>query len=279
MWPSVAKLLLAGLHPLTIALYVQIVPGLLFLLTLRGFRLPARDRPLLLATAVLGGTLGPISYLFGLERTTAVDAALLGNTEALFTILFGFALLGERINRPAYGAMAAIALGAFMVTTEWRFGDVQFFTYIVGNLLLIAAAGFWALNGTGSTVLLRRVRILPLLTAQFLVGTAFMLPIAAVSGAPLIPSIGIVPGLVFLGLSGVAAFSVLYFHAFRTIGVMRTGSILSTSSIWGVLIALVLFPEQALGLWQVVGGALMIVALIALYRFSEGPPSRHKPKR
>jgi hypothetical protein len=46
---------------------------------------------------------------------------------------------------------------------------------------------------------------------------------------------------------------------------MRTGAVLPTSALWGILVALLLFPNETLSGVQVLGGALMVGALAVFY--------------
>jgi drug/metabolite transporter (DMT)-like permease len=71
--------------------------------------------------------------------------------------------------------------------------------------------------------------------------------------------------LILLAVSAVGVFSVLFFYAFRTIGAMRTGAVLPTSALWGILVALLLFPNETLSGIQILGGALMVGALAVFY--------------
>ena len=82
--------------------------------------------------------------------------------------------------------------------------------------------------------------------------------------------------LVLLAVSAVGVFSVLFFYAFRTIGAMRTGAVLPTSALWGILVALYLFPNETLSAIQVLGGALMVGALAAFY-LSRKPSKTEAP--
>ncbi len=273
MWATVAKLVLQEANELTIVLYTQLIPGLVFLPWLVKHRFPRRDLKFLLAITFLAGVVAPISYFFGLGRTTSANAALLSDTESLFTITFAFVFLGERLRPRAYVAIVGIALGAFLVATQLDFTNVAFLTYLEGNLFLMAAACFWGMNNNGITVLSRRnPRSLPMISLQLLIGAAIMVPINLAAGAPFTMSPIAAVGVVFLGLTGVGTFTVLFYFAFRTIGAMRTGAVLSTSALWGVLIALTVFPEQGLGFWQIAGGALLVGATVALYVFGEGRP-------
>ncbi len=265
IWPSLSKLVLNEVHPLVIAFLIQLIPGIGLSPSLRGVRIARSDWRLVLLASLVGAVAGPILYFYGLERTTAANSVLLSNSESLFTIMLAYAVLGERATPREYVALAGIAAGAFLVTTQLRFGDMRFLEFLIGNSMLVAAAACWGVSNTVSTILLRRIKIVPLLEIQLLIGAAVYAPIVLLAGAPLAVPLPVLPILVLLSLSAVGVFSILFFYAFRTIGAMRTGAVLPTSAMWGILLALYLFPNDTLGAVQVAGGALMILALIAFY--------------
>ncbi len=265
IWPSLSKLVLAEVDPLVIAFLIQLIPGIGLSPSLRGVRIARSDWKLVLLASLVGAVAGPILYFYGLKRTTAANSVLLSNSESLFTIMLAYAVLGERATRREYVALAGIAAGAFLVTTQLRFGDVRFLEFLIGNAMLVAAAACWGVSNTVSTILLRRIKIVPLLEIQLLIGAAVYAPIVLLAGAPLAIPLSVLPILVLLSLSAVGVFSILFFYAFRTIGAMRTGAVLPTSALWGILLALYLFPNDTLGAVQIVGGALMILALVAFY--------------
>ncbi|TMA07151.1 MAG: DMT family transporter [Methanobacteriota archaeon] len=180
-------------------------------------------------------------------------------------MLFAYAFLRERATRREYLALGGIAVGAFLVTTQLRFGDVRFLEFLVGNVMLVTAAACWGSSNTMSTVLLRRIPIVTLLEVQLLIGAAVFAGIVAFTGTSLAVPLDVLPALVLLSLSAVGVFSVLFFYAFRTIGAMRTGALLPSSALWGILVALYVFPTETLSPVQVLGGALMIGSLIAFY--------------
>lgn len=274
MWATVAKLVLNETHELTIVLYTQLVPGLLFLPWLVKYGFPRRDLPFILGITFLATVVAPVLYFLGLAKTTSANAALLSDTESLFTIVYAFVFLRERLRPRGYLALIGIALGAFVVATQLDFSSVAFFGYLEGNLLLIGAAAFWGMNNNGVTYLGARIpRLIPFIALQLLLGAAFMIPINVALGAPFLVTPRAAAGIVFLGLTGIGTFTVLFYYAFRTIGAMRTGAVLSTSALWGVLIALLVFPDQTLGFWQITGGALLVGATVALYVFGEGKPA------
>ena len=265
LWANLSKLVEVSVPPLTIALYTQFLPGLLFLPALGRHRVPRKDTPLLALITLAGAVGAPLVFYYGLTGTTAANAALLSNSESVFTVVIAFAFLGERLSHRGYVALAGIVVGAFTVTTGLSFGGLASVQYLAGNLLVILATFFWGVDNNGSAVLSQRSRILPMISAKLLLGAAVLLPILVVAGTPLVPS-GPDAWLVFvIAFVCVAGFTLLFYFALRTIGAMRAGSILATSALWGVLISLVLFPGEPLTPAQLAGGALMVVATIALY--------------
>jgi len=267
LWANVSKLAERSIPPLTIALWTQILPGLLYLPSFARHRLPRKDVPLLVLISCAGAVAAPAVYYYGLQGTTAANASLLSNAESVFTVVIAFTFLGERLTRRGYLALAGIVLGAFTVTTELQLGNLGAVEFLAGNLLLILGTFFWGVDNNGSTILGRRSRILPMISAKLLLGSALLVPILVATGAPLLPTGPDAWLVLVLAFGGVASFTVLFYHSLRVIGAMRAGSILSTSALWGVLISLALFPGQPLTPVQLVGGVLMIVATIALYVF------------
>jgi len=265
IWPTLSKLVLNALSPLAIAFLIQVIPGVALLPFIRRVRFQRADWKLIVVSGVIGAVVGPLIYFYGLERTTAANSVLLSNSESLFTMLFAYAFLRERATRREYVALAGIAVGAFLVTTQLRFGDVRFVEFVVGNVMLVTAAACWGSSNTMSAVLLRRIPIVTLLEVQLLIGAAVFAGIVVFTGTSLAVPVDVLPALVLLSLSAVGIFSVLFFYAFRTIGAMRTGAVLPSSALWGILVALYVFPTETLGPVQVLGGVLMVGSLIAFY--------------
>jgi drug/metabolite transporter (DMT)-like permease len=272
LWANLSKLVETSVPPLTIALYTQFLPGLLFLPALVRHRVPRKDAPLLALITLSGAFAAPVAFYVGLTQTTAANAALLSNSESVFTVVIAFAILGERLSRRGYVALAGVVVGAFTVTTGLQLGNLASAQYLAGNLLVILGTFFWGVDNSGSAVLSQRSRIVPMISAKLLLGAALLLVVIIPAGAPLVPS-GPEAWILFVIAFGcVAAFTLLFYYSLRTIGAMRAGSILSTSALWGALISLILFPGEPLSPAQVAGGVLMVVATIALYVFGSGRP-------
>ncbi|MCI4371173.1 MAG: DMT family transporter [Thermoplasmata archaeon] len=274
VWPSLSKLVLTeGVHPLVIGFLVQLVPAIVLLPTIRRVRISRKDWRLIVLGSLSGSVGGPILYFYGLELTTASNAVLLSNSESFFTIILAYAFLAERATGREYVALGGIAIGAFLVTTQLRFGDVQFIEFFIGNAMLVAAASCWAVSNVVSTTLVRRIPIVPLLDLQLVIASVAFAPILLVTGTPLDVPLPVVPLVILLSFIAVGAFSLLFLYAVRKIGAMRTGAVLPTSALWGLLLALYLFPNEVLSGVQLLGGGLMIGSLVGFYVLRGPTPS------
>jgi len=266
IWPTLSKLVLdAYVDPLAIAFLIQVIPAGALLPFVRRVRIERADWKLIALSGIVGAVVGPLIYFYGLRLTTASNAVFLSNSESLFTILLAYAFLRERATRREYLALGGIAIGAFLVTTQLRFGEVGLPEFVIGNAMLVAAATCWGGSNTMSAVLLRRIPIVFLLEIQLLIGAAVFAGIVVFTGTSLDVPLAILPSLILLSLSAVGMFSVLFFYAFRTIGAMRTGAVLPSSALWGILVALYVFPNETLSPVQILGGVLMVGSLIAFY--------------
>ena len=65
-----------------------------------------------------------------------MSAALLSNTEAMFTVVFAFTFLKERLSVAGYLAAAAILAGAVIVTLDLGQGGGAIGATLLGNVLL-----------------------------------------------------------------------------------------------------------------------------------------------
>lgn len=265
---TLSKIVLdAGLDPLAASLYTQAIAGIVYLPTLRRNTFHRGDWRFVLFLATVGGVLAPILYFVGIQRTTAGNAALLQNGEPLFTVVFAYLLLKERVNAREWVLIAVVVLGAMIVATNLEFTPAAFAGFWLGNALLIGASACWGLDDIASAVVTRRTSIPAVLSARLLLGSAILVPVLWALGTPLgVPAAAILPLLV-LSLLTIAVYAVVLYRAFQLIGPLRSGAVLSSSALWGVLIALYVFPTQVPSAVQLLGGAMMVLALVGLYVF------------
>lgn len=218
----IAKVILgAGVSPWVLAglLYTGSGVGLgLFRLVTRRRRVhvPARQRPRLLATIVLGGMVGPVLLMAGLLNTPAATASLLLTTEGALTAVVAWTIFREHVTVPLVVGMVFIVVGAVLLTG----GGSLALSWPA--LAVVGACACWAVDNN-LTRDLDDVDSTWLAAARGLIAgpTNLVLALVVVGHlpSPLASSAAALLGLFSYGIS-----IVLFINALRYLGTARTGA-------------------------------------------------------
>ena len=246
-----------GVPPLSALVMAQSLASVAFLPWALRTRPKRADAGLFLLWGLNGAAISPFLWFAGVPLTTATEAALLANLEALFTVVFAYLFLHERVPRRGYLGIAALLAGAIAVTTEFDFVTFRFAEHLLGNTMLILSAVGFGIDNNVSRVLIRTYDRRGIPFYKLWIGLAVIIPITLVLRLPYPVNGETLPLILFLGLGGVAAIMWFFYIAFQEIGAMRSGAIISTSALFGVAIAFGVFgdlPSAA----QLGGGLLMV---------------------
>lgn len=224
----------------------------------RGFGaslLRLREWPWLLGAIACGGVLGPVLLMQGLTRTSAADASLLLNLEAVLTALLAWIAFRENTDRRVVLGMALIVAGGVVLawpTGAAAHGDLR------GVLAVAGACLCWAIDNN----LTRKVSAAD---ALFVAGTKGLvagltnLALALLLGARL-PSAAVGGEAMAIGLAGYGLSLALFVIALRGLGAARTGAYFSTAPFIGAAIAIVWLHEPASDAFWI-AAALMIAGV------------------
>jgi len=240
-----AKLLLGSVSPVLLAglLYLGAAAGLwlhrVIAPSTNETRLKRGDAPNLAGVVLMGGILGPLLMLFGLDRVTALAGSLLLNLEAPLTVLIAVTLFREHLGRHAAAATALIVGGALILKLEP--GALGADT--VGVLLLAGACLCWALDNNLTQRLSLRdpfavVRVKTLAAGVFNTGLGLL-----VSGGQL-PNAKYVVGAMFLGSISYGISVVLDAYALRLVGAAREAAYFATAPFVGAVASLFLLQDS-----------------------------------
>lgn len=278
--PTGTKYSLDGFGPITLLL-VELATATvaLWLLVLgRGYR-----RPVSWSRVLVLGVLEPgLAYLlitFGLQWTTASNAALLGGLESGFVVMLAAVFLRERAGWSVVAAVAIALLGMVVLEGSTTFGAPGF-----GDLLMTAGS----LSAAAYTVVARRLAPeedpLTVTAHQFAVGTALVLPLALMrwaNGAEVVPlhvplRFWLIAALV--GVGGFAISFVLYNDAIVRIAAGPAGVIINLAPAFGLTSAVWWLGEQ-LTLSRTVGAVLIGLSVVMFvsvetHRWSGPRPTR-----
>ena len=265
--------LAGGASPLLVAglLYagaaVVLVPVAVFRVARGRARLPGRaDWRDLAWVTVLGGMLGPVLLVVGLERLSSSVASLLLNLEAVATVLVGAAVFREHVGRRGWVALGlVVAGGAVLVGAPEGSFDA------LGAMAVAGACACWGMDNNLS----RRLSLEDAVVIAGAKAAGAALPMLALwavigdrSGSP-----GLV-GLLAVGAIGYGVSIVLDLVALRQLGASREAVVFATAPFVGAAVGLLL--GNPLGVAGAAAGALMAAGVAVLLREDHDHLHRHE---
>jgi drug/metabolite transporter (DMT)-like permease len=264
-----AKLLLGTMSPWQLAGLLYLGSGLglsLYRLLRRAppVHLPRHEWPWLAGAIVVGGIVAPLLLMAGLAAMPASGAALLLNAESVFTALLAWFLFGENVNRRVALGLAAIALGAVVLSWpgEARFGSP------VAALLVLGACLAWGLDNN----LTRRVALADatwIAALKGLAAGAVNLALASALGAAW-PGPGTLAAALALGFLAYGVSLALFVIGLCHLGAARAGAYFAVAPFCGAALALVLGESASPALFAA-GGLMALGVWLHLTEQHEHP--------
>ena len=282
MTATLNKIVLEDVHPLIVAGLIYFIAGIVLLcvrlsplqnLVLSMMETPTktdtlitrRDLQILAVVILSGAIIAPFLFLYGLDETTAVNASLLSNTEAVFTVFIAFLLLNERGTRKDYVAILLLIIGAMFVTTNAEFQKLSLTREILGNMLVVGACLFWGIDNNLSKLVSKKRDLVSITALKCSIGGGILLILSIFLKVNFQIPLYSIPYLFSVGAFGIG-FSILFFlFALREIGSMKTGVIFSTSSLFGAALAFIMLKEN-FSMIQLIAGFVMLLGVYILYR-------------
>lgn len=206
----------------------------------------------------------PYIVFYGLKLTNASFSSLLINAEFLFSILLAVFILKERPGKTAY--IGIILIFAGLIILNFKIYDVAFFqnNSFIGNMLIINATFFWALDNNISKIILQReIPIIKIIQLKSLIGGLLSFSIVFISSISFTINIYQVPNLLFLSLGGFAGSLFLFLKGMKEIGTIKSVMIFSISSIFGVIFAFA-FLKENIDAWRLILSTLIMISGIYL---------------
>lgn len=122
----------------------------------------------LLAIGIIGGAVPFALFFTGLTKTAAVNAGLIHKTLFLWVLLLGIPLLKERLTRPQWLGIGALFAANLIV------GGFTGFKYNSGELMILGATLFWAIENIIAKITLRDISSLIVASARMTIGSLLL---------------------------------------------------------------------------------------------------------
>jgi drug/metabolite transporter (DMT)-like permease len=260
----ISKILLDGVSPQLLAglLYLGAALGVLPLVLRLDRRIypwhyPLRSRWLLLGAILFGGMLGPLFLLLGLRQASAGSVAIWLNLEAVATVLLGYFLFRDQLDR--WGWLGALCMILASMLLSWGEGSAG----VRAGVLVALACTCWGLDNH-FTALIDGITPAESTFWKGIVAGILNIVVALLLGAGQgVPSWQIIAGALVVGVFSYGFSIVLYIMAAQQTGATRSQLLFSTAPFWGVLLAVVLLGEQ-ISPAQIGAGGLAIVSILLL---------------
>lgn len=263
-----AKPLVSSVDPVLLASMVYIISAI----TLSPFaqkkkkKITKRDILLILSIAVCGAVIAPSLYFVGLTHASASDAALIANGEVFFSVLIAGIFFRERLKVVGWIAILLVLTGMVIITTNLNFTDFTLQQIHYKDMLLIMSMLFWGLDNNLSRYLAQKMDVANIVQIKSAIGGVILLVIALLVFRVDInlEAEQIIPILV-LGSVGFAASLFFFLQGLKRIGIVRTVTIFSMSSVFGLIAAGVFLAEQ-ISWYQIMAAGIMILGIYLVSR-------------
>ncbi len=224
-----------------------------------------RDLAVLALVVLSGSTIAPYLFLNGLNQTTAINASLLQNAESLFTVLIAFVFLREHASKKDWAGILLLATGALFLATNAEFGRLTLTESLLGNVLIVTGCLFWGIDNNLSKFLSKKEDLVLITALKCLAGGTVLLLLAWTLGLGFHVSLHAFPYLVTVGAFSIGFSILLFLLSLREIGAMKTGTIFSTSALFGATFAFATLRES-FTVVQIFAGLTMLLGIYVIYR-------------
>lgn len=227
-------------------------------------RFSRQEWPALVGLGILGNTVYQVLFVHGIDLTLAGNAALMLAVSPVFVTLLSSVFRHESI-RPAGWigvVLSLVGIGCVVAgTSNIRFGADT----LDGDLLMLIAAGAWAVYTVGASPLVRRHGALPVTGVTTGIGALLLLVVSVpalaaqewqrVTGVGWLMLVG--SGVLAIGLS-----YVIWYHGVEHLGSARTAVFSNTVPVVALITAWLTLgeaptPIQLVGAALIVGGVLL----------------------
>lgn len=264
----IAKPLVSSVDPILLASLVYIISAI----TLSPFaqkkkkNITRKDLLLIFSIAICGAVIAPSLYFIGLTHASASDAALIVNGEVFFSVLLAVMFFRERLRVVGWIAILLVLSGMVIITTNLDFTNFSLQQIHYKDMLLIIAMLFWALDNNLSRYLTQKMNVASIVQIKSAIGGVMLLIIALlVFRVDINVELNQILPILVLGSVGFAASLYFFLQGLKRIGTVRTITIFSMSSVFGVIAAAIFLAEQISG-YQIIAAGIMILGVYLVSR-------------
>jgi drug/metabolite transporter (DMT)-like permease len=262
------KLFVVNLDPSVFTAVRAVIIGLVFLLIAsyqaKSKRTSFKKVPwrYLIAIAVVGGSFAFLLYFMGLQLTTASRAAFLQKTLPLYTAIFAYVFLREKVTKKMSYALAAMLIGTLMIYFAQVSPGSLWQNPSLGDLLIIAATVLWAVEAVISkkAMMLGESNIVVTFARMFFGGVILFGVVLLFGKFGILLSLSVHQWVnIMISTALLFAYVLFWYWSIKYINVTKATTMLLVSSVLAVGVATVIFPSEPLPVLQVAGSVIILI--------------------
>lgn len=216
----------------------------------------------LIAIAVVGGSFAFLLYFTGLQLTTASRAAFLQKTLPLYTAIFAYIFLKEKITKKMSYALVAMLIGTVMIYFAQVSPSALWQNPSLGDVLIIVATVLWAIEVViaKKAMALGESNIVVSFARMFFGGLILFGVVLLLGKFGLLFSLSVSQWTnILISTILLFAYVLFWYWSIKYINVAKATTILLTSSVIAVGFAALLFPGEPLPALQIAGSAIILI--------------------
>ncbi len=223
----------------------------------------------LIGAIILGGTIGPVLLLFGLQMAPAASVAMWLNLELVATAILGFILFKDNLGFFGWLGVAGTVIASVMLS--WNEGNVGFYA-----LFLVTAASIcWGFDNHLTAMIDGITPNQSTFWKGLIAG--FVNLFIGFLYEPISPNMLLISAAIVVGVFAYGFSISLYILAAQNIGATRSQMVFASAPFFGVILSLLLLKER-LSAEQITAATVLIISLVILFRDRHSHHHEHAPQ-
>jgi drug/metabolite transporter (DMT)-like permease len=210
-------------------------------------------------------------FYFGLKDTSATNAAILGNSDIVFTSIIATMVFKESIKSNEYFPYSLIIIGAIIIPI-WSDAisfDYQITKFVYGDLLILLAGLFYGIEMNIYRYVSSKVNSKRVLQVISFVGGITALCAVIVLQIPINLRPEDLPIILTAGVFGIGISILLIVTAIKYIGAIRAILIFSTTTLFGIIFSFIILGEEIHFLHFIAFGLIFYATSLLRNRISD----------
>lgn len=264
--PTIAKPITSDINILLLSSMAYLITALTFtpLAKKVNIKFRKKDYGLLIIVAVCGAAIAPYLYFVGLNQTSASDTSLLSNAEIVFTVLLALLFFKEKLRPIGFVAIGLVLFGVTIITTNFQFSG-SLLQLNAGHFLILGATLLWSLDNNLSRILSTKMDTAKLVQLKSVIGGAILLGVTFLLRVNLEINPAQIPYVILISVIGFGGSLYFFIQGLKRIGTIRTVTIFSLSSVFGIFFAFTFLHEQ-ISIYQIIAIVIMLSGIYLINR-------------